>query len=297
MGQSVNANASSPTYQLARVSETSVKHGQICTNGLGCATGGDRSLGDFLQVTIDNEGAAVVSYVYDTSGNHQGGEDTGPDVISRQIAGRSLIAGDTVTQNGGPGRAEDSVTDPAGDAFYSANGSRTTASPNLDILGASLSEHSEETMTATINVKSLSTLSVSPTIGGPDASWMVRWTKVTPGKVGNGTIFYAGMDNNAGVGGTAKPSFFIGSTSCVPVNNPEEHCKYMTYPHTTAIQGSYNASTGVITLTFPQSDVQAPDNTKIFSVTAFTATSAIPQSSTTVFNLIDATAPFDHIVG
>ncbi len=34
----------------------SVKHGQICTNGIGCATGGDRSLGDFLQVTTDAPG-------------------------------------------------------------------------------------------------------------------------------------------------------------------------------------------------------------------------------------------------
>ena len=28
---------------IANVSETYVKHGQICTNGIGCATGGDRS--------------------------------------------------------------------------------------------------------------------------------------------------------------------------------------------------------------------------------------------------------------
>ena len=38
------------------MSEHPVKHGQICTNGLGCVTGGDRSLGDFLQVATDNRG-------------------------------------------------------------------------------------------------------------------------------------------------------------------------------------------------------------------------------------------------
>jgi hypothetical protein len=30
-----------------------------------------------------------VPYAFDTSGNHQGGEGTGPEVISRQIAGRT----------------------------------------------------------------------------------------------------------------------------------------------------------------------------------------------------------------
>ena len=73
----------------SNVSETYVKHGQICTNGLGCATGGDRSLGDFLQVTTDRQGAALVSYVFDTSGNSSAGEDAGPEVISRQTAGPS----------------------------------------------------------------------------------------------------------------------------------------------------------------------------------------------------------------
>ena len=50
MGQSLNANATESDLRDADVSESSVKHGQICTNGIGCATGGDRSLGDFLQV-------------------------------------------------------------------------------------------------------------------------------------------------------------------------------------------------------------------------------------------------------
>ena len=104
MGQSLNANASAPAYTTADVSETYVKHGQICTNGIGCATGGDRSLGDFLQVSIDGQGAALVSYVFDTSADSSAGEDAGPEVISRQISGPSLLASvDSVTQDGGPG--------------------------------------------------------------------------------------------------------------------------------------------------------------------------------------------------
>ena len=173
LGQSLNAHAASPTYQNQQVSEVPVKYGPICTNGIGCTTGGDRSLGDFLQVTTDAEGAALVSYVFDTSGNHQGGEDAGPTAISRQISGPGLLAGRTVTQDGGPGQASNSVTDPTGDAYYSANGSRIKASANLDLTAASMANGADDegakgTLIATIKVNSLVSLSASPTIGGPD---------------------------------------------------------------------------------------------------------------------------------
>ena len=299
LAQSLDAHASSPSYLNRQVSEVPVKYGPICTNGIGCTTGGDRSLGDFLEVTTDAEGAALVSYVFDTSGNHQGGEDAGPEAVSRQISGPGLFAGKTVTQDGGPGQASNSVTDPTGDAYYSANGSRTKASDNLDLTGASMAngrddEGARGTIIATIKVKSLASLTASPTIGGPDASWMIRWTSVDPGTVGNGLIYYAGMDNNAA--GTGTPTFFAGSTGCVPPNNPEEHCKYLTYPQTKAIKGSYNAKTGVITLTIPSELVHTHDGSRLYSVTAFTATSTTAQSATTLFNLIDSTTPFDYEV-
>ena len=122
---------------------------------------------------------------------------------------------------------------------------------------------------------------------------MIRWTRVSPGTVGNGLIYYAGMDNNAGSG---TPTFFEGTTGCVPPNNAEEHCKYLTYPQTNTIKGSYDAQTGVITLVLPSDLVHTGDSTQLYSVTAFSATSATPQSSTTFLNLIDSTAPFDYKV-
>lgn len=153
---------------------------------------------------------------------------------------------------------------------------------------------------ATIHVKSLSSLAVSPTIGGPDASWMVRWTMVTPGQTGNGDIFYAGMDNNAGAGGSGTPTFFDGNTASVPPPNPEEHAKYLTYPQTNVLSSStasYNAKTGVSTMHIPLADVgSSPAGTVLYSVTAFSATAPTPQSSTTLFNLTDATTPFDLTV-
>ena len=299
MAQSLNANVASPSFTLAPVSETYVKHGQICTNGLGCATGGDRSLGDYLQIANDNQGAALVSYVFDTSGNTSGGEDAGPVVISRQITGTSLLASaGTVSQGSGPGLATGSVTDPAGDAVYSGNGSSAPAGDNLDLTGASLAYNSNGTFTATIDVKSLATLAVSPTVGGPDASWMMRWTVVTPGQTGNGQIYYAGMDNNQGAGGSGTPTFFDGSTASIPPSNPTQHAKYLPYPQTKLMtHASYDPATGKITMTFPLSDVgNPPVGTTLYSVTAFSATSATPQSATTIFSLTDASTPFDAAV-
>ncbi len=296
LGQSLDANSGSPSYGIANVSEGYVKHGQICTNGLGCATGGDRSLGDFLQVTTDGQGAALVSYVFDTSANSSAGEDAGPEVISRQISGPSLLTG-SVSQGAGPGVPMGSVGDPAGDADYSANGTRQPGGDNLDLTGASLANGDGE-LDATIKVKNLASLTPSGSAGGSDASWIMRWTDVRPGTTGNGHIYYAGMDNNQGAGGSGKPSFFAGDTAGIPPSNSAEHTKYMAFPQTHPISGSYNASTGTITLKIPLSDVGSPAyGTPLYSVTAFTATAPTPQSSSTLFNLIDAASPFDLVIG
>jgi hypothetical protein len=301
MGQSLDAYSKRPSYSFARVSESSVKYGIICTNGLGCATGGDRSLGDFLQVTTDCHGAALVSYVFDTSGNTSGGENAGPTVISRQISGPSLFASvGRVTRGRGPGRPMYSVKEPEGPVWYSANGTRTRASNNLDLTGASLVNGPHHTLVATIKVASLKSLSASASIGGPDASWLLRWTLVRPHTTGNGLIFFAGMDNNAGAGGSGTPSFFVGKTAGIPPANPAEHTKYMTFPQTILLkksQAGYSAKTGEIILRIPLADVGKPKRGSwLYSVTAFTATSTSPQSATTLFNQIDATTPFDVIV-
>jgi hypothetical protein len=301
MGQSLNASATSPSYATSDVSETFIKHGQICTNGLGCATGGDRSLGDFLQVSTDAQGAAVVSYVFDTSNDTAAGEDTGPEVIARQISGPGLLANSTVGQGSGPGVPMGSATDPTGDDDYSANGSRTAAGDNLDLTGATLANGENNTLIATIHVKSLASLTAKSGLGGADASWILRWTVVTPGKTGNGHIYYVGMDNNAGIGGSGNPTFFDGDTAGLPPANAAEHTKYMTFPKTHVLNGSqasYDKSSGVITIQVPLSDVGSPTaGAALFSGTAFSATSTTPQSASTLFNVIDSTTPLELVIG
>jgi hypothetical protein len=193
------------------------------------------------------------------------------------------------------------VSDLSGDAYYSANGTRTAAPSNLDLTGASLANGAGNTLIATINVRSLKSLTVPPSLGGPDASWLMRWTVVKPGATGNGDIYYAGMDNNAGAGGSGSPTFFAGDTAGIPPANPAEHTKYLAYPQSHLLNGSqasYDANTGTITMTIPRSDVGNPPNgTVLYSIAAFSATSTTPQSAGTLFNLIDATPTYELVVG
>ncbi len=305
MGESLNAHSAHPTYRAARVSEGPVKSGQICTNGIGCVSGGDRSLGDFLEISPDTTGAAVVSFVFDTTQDSADGEEAGPEAISRQISGPSLFASaGPVTQGRGPGLAMGSVRDPARDDFYSAGGTLTPGGSNLDLTGASLANGRHRTLVAKIHVRSLASLTPASGLGGSDASWILRWTVVHPGKNSggyqlNGHVYYLGMDDNAG--GSGKPSFFAGDTSAIPPpGNAADHTKYFTFPQSTILaakQASYNRKTGVITFRAPLKDVGNPANgTRLYSATAFTATASSPQSANTLFNQIDATPPFELVI-
>jgi hypothetical protein len=307
MGESLNAHSAHPKYRTAKVSEGPIKSGQLCTNGIGCLTGGDRSLGDFLEISPDPTGAAVVSFVYDTTQDSSDGEEAGPEAISRQISGPSLFASvGRVKQGRGPGRATGHVKDPAKDDFYSAGGTLTPGGSNLDLTGASLANGRHRTLVARIRVRSLKSLTPSSSAGGADASWILRWTVVHRGKTSggdqlNGHVYYVGMDDNAGAGGPGTPSFFAGDTSAIPPpGNTADHTKYFTFPQSRLLskkQAAYNKKTGVITFRVPLKDVGNPRNgTRLYSATAFTSTASSPQSANTLFNQIDATPPFELVI-
>ncbi|MGN6474625.1 MAG: hypothetical protein ACTHK4_13390, partial [Mycobacteriales bacterium] len=98
VGQSINALSDHPTFKVSTVSEHPIKYGPICTQGTACLiSGGDRSLGDFLEVSHDARGAMVFAYVDDTSNTFNTGtdgvEENGPPVIVKQIHGPGLIKG------------------------------------------------------------------------------------------------------------------------------------------------------------------------------------------------------------
>ncbi len=85
MVQSLNALDAKPAFTQTRVSEKPIHIGQVCTAGIACAVGGDRSLLDFIEVQLDPQGLANVAWTENANGARH-------VAFSRQVAGPSLYA-------------------------------------------------------------------------------------------------------------------------------------------------------------------------------------------------------------
>jgi len=302
MGLSLDANTAKPHYQVATVSEHPIKYGSICTAGLGCTlNGGDRSLGDFLEVGHDDSGRLYESFVDDTSNvvtapTNPAGDfaDNGPPVVARQIAGPSLDAStDVITGPGaGPGVPYAAVTDPSGDAVLPALGQRTPAGDNLDLLGSSLSRDANG-LVLTMKVKDLSALTVAPTAGGTTGEWITRFTTYDPGTPGNGSIYYAGMESIAG----GAPTFFVGRPDAA--QPPASLQVNLAYDYSTLVKGNVDPKTGTITIHVPFTDLgKHGPKTKLYSAQSFTATTLATLQSNPegIFNVVDQTTPYDYVI-
>jgi hypothetical protein len=287
MAQSLNvivngAPNPAPSFTTTQVSEVSNHFGAICTMGLGCTTGGDRGLLDFLSVTVGLKGEANVVWADAVNSNFIGGTSSALIAFNRQIAGPSLYANVGLVKGSAPASGSASGSP---DAFYSANGTTTPASPNLVINSASVTMPDSQHYRFKMNVQNLSTLAVLPTLGGTDAVWMVRWEVPDPN--GAGHTYFAAMESDAG----RVPSFFDGEMSSINTT----HAKFLTYPGAHSIQGSFTmGSPGVITLNVPVADVGGNSKATLLSITGLTVTQATASSTgDTIFNPIDATVPFD----
>lgn len=304
MSQSLDALSAAPSFTRTTVSEHPVKYGPICTSGLNCTvTGGDRSLGDYLQVGHDSRGAAVVAFVDDTSNAYSTGAgptgqvaNTGPSVVSRQVGGPSLFTavGTVPGAGAGPSTPYATTTDPTGDADYSANSQRTAAGDNLDLTGATLSDDGT-TLTAVMSLKSLASLQVNPAAGGTTGEWITRFTTYNAGATpGNGHIYYLGMESVAG----QAPTFFAGDTKRTRL--------FMTYQQEIPATGSVDTTAGTVTVKVPLAALAGAGGadaltagSTLYSATAFTATTAATLKSDPegLFNLTDATTPVDYTLG
>lgn len=60
--QSVNALSTTPGFTSPMMAASQAKLGAICTGGSNCSA--DRELGDFMSVTSDSQGNALISYVH-----------------------------------------------------------------------------------------------------------------------------------------------------------------------------------------------------------------------------------------
>ncbi|HET6910493.1 MAG TPA: hypothetical protein VFH54_14235, partial [Mycobacteriales bacterium] len=293
VGESLDALSAHPHWSVTTVSEHPIKYGPICTQGTTCEVSmGDRSLGDFLEVNHDASGALVLSYVDDTSNTYSTGPtgaiaENGPSVVVRQIAGPSLIAGTIHGPGRGAGAPWNSVTDATGDDDYSANDLRQPAGPNLDLTAAAIKQDAKG-LVITMRVKSLASLLVTPNLGGSTGEWITRFTTYNPHTPGNGHIYYAGMESVAG----ATPRFFAGDTAPTSIIGEQVS---MLFDSSTAVPGAVQG--GTITIHVPWSAIGGHKRGNVlYSATAFTATTVgtLAGNPAGVFNLTDATPPFDY---
>ncbi|HVV77661.1 MAG TPA: hypothetical protein VHC43_16700 [Mycobacteriales bacterium] len=311
VGESINALSARPTFKVSTVSEHPIKFGPICTQGTACLiSGGDRSLGDFLEVSNDARGALALSYVDDTSNTYATGtdgiEENGPPVVVRQIHGPALIKGKGNPSgfiNGpgkGPGVPMNHVTDPAGDDVYSANGALTPAGTALDLRDARISVNKARTgLIVKMRINPQSGLDVPAAAGGTTGEWITRFTTYNPGTPGNGHVYYAGMQSILG----GKPTFYLGDTASPnPVALANLQLSMM-FSSETKAQGSYDSGSGVITIKVPFSAVPGvARHATLYSATAFSGTTLGelgPANATGVggeINQTDATEPFDVVV-
>jgi hypothetical protein len=293
VAQSIDALAATPHYNVVTASEHPIKYGPICTAGTTCTVSmGDRSLGDYLNLGVAQDGGLALVYVDDTSNSFSTGPtgaiaENGPPVYQHQIGGPTMIAGKT------PRGAlpVDTVADPSGDTFYSANATRTPAGDNLDLTGASITEDAKG-LVVTMKVKALESLQVNPTAGGTTGTWITRFTTYNPATPGNGHIYYAGMESVAG----QAPRFFDGD---VAAPNPAGVQVSMVFDSAKATTGDYKPN-GTITLHVPFADIPgAKSGQKLYSATAFTGTAvgSLSGNPLGVINVTDQTPPYDHVVG
>jgi hypothetical protein len=90
--QSAQADAPDGKFVESLVTPDVIHVGTMCTNGLLCLAGGDRSRGDFFEMTLDARGLPVVAWVKDSTYPGGGALEFGTVMASVASAGTPLRA-------------------------------------------------------------------------------------------------------------------------------------------------------------------------------------------------------------
>jgi hypothetical protein len=260
-----NANTANPTIYQAQASQHPTHYGQICTSGTLCvATGGDRTMADFLTIQTDNKGAMRIIY-NDTTNQHHGASV----FVASQINGPSLFG---TALSGTP--SVNSVTDRTGDAQY-PHRDPSGPGPNydaLDIKGVAV-DAGEENITVTLTISDLNATKIIP--GADSVVWMARWQSKSVGDFNEESyrVYYAQAVSTLG----GDPEFFYGTS--IAVAGPEagcttttpQTCKLMQYPAGESTTGTFDPDTGTITIVVPREGVGTPPvGSTLYSITGYT---------------------------
>jgi len=193
-----------------------MQFGPICLLGTGCITAqGNRNVADFFEVSVDHNGAAVISYDDNSNNllqsgapsNVQAADHAGAGVITmaRQTTGLGLLGTSVPAACSGPSPCPWSLStpnyqsstpttgmsDPTGDGKYPVIGG--TNLPGMDLTGNALSlSNSSSTLTVTMKAADLSSAALAnvfnPATGVPGSSvvtYVTRW--LMPSAAGAGT--------------------------------------------------------------------------------------------------------------
>jgi hypothetical protein len=278
VGVITKATTKGPTIAIQPFTEKPMHYGQVCTGGIGCSTGGDRTMADYFAVSLDRDGA--LRFVYnDTTSQHHGAHL----FEVRQLKGATL-KGSKVNRP----LPLNPVTDPSGDArwpHFSPTGAGANQS-QLDLTGVALSRPDAQTLRVRMSVASLSTLAPPP--GKANAVWLTRFLSLSTGNHGEEAyrIFGVGVESAGG----GAPSFFVASTTCTETT--PGNCKLVSYGKGTPVQGSRDGNSWVVDV--PLSALGSPVGPTLFSVTGLTFGR---NADTDVYADVDAAQAFDFALG
>jgi hypothetical protein len=289
--QTLNGTNAAPTFTTPILaSEHDIHRGSMFT--LIGGQNGSRALGDFLNLRIGLQGEAVISY---SDSNNQ--DLLAKAMVVRQNGGSGVYAGVAVS---GSAAAVNSVTDPAGDATFDADGNTSANQPNLDILASSVSMPDPQHYRITMKVADLTSLAPAPATGNTDTDlvWLTQWLAPSSTDPNGGKNFFVYMESTNG----GAPTFWAGESAEVQGGGG----LFFSYPGATQVAGSYKpGAPGTITITVPLSAVTVAGaiDRKLYSVTASTMTLPVPANSVPVvigvggslFNLIDVAQPYDFV--
>ncbi len=285
--QVTGADTASPSFSTpVRVSQHPNHNGGICTMGIGCTTGGDRSLADFFQVDVNKAGGADVIFA-DTSNNSNTSASGNQSALvdeARQISGSTLFG----TTLSGANTTCTAVTttpcqaDGTGDARYEANSMVNNSVLKLDITGSSLNISPTDTtkLDVRMNIADLSSLPSAADANATDfganntyVDYLTSWNYHVPGNGqaqfdSTGNIYYAYLEVNRATGAVTA---YDGATCGIIAGTRD---KFLVYPGQNVIASSINkgvGAAGTIDLYVPRADVGNPaDGAALYSVTAHT---------------------------
>jgi sugar lactone lactonase YvrE len=208
------------TWDVSTASDHVIHSGSICIGGLNCnLNGGDRTLLDFFQVSIDpTNGAADIAYADDHAA-------PGKAVLyfTRQCTGPSATTGNTLVNDcvappppapkpQGTTCPGPQIVDLAGDAPNNYPGGSGQNMDNLDIENASFGSSSGS---ANIDVKlTVKDLEAPPTADNPNftsAQWTVYWQQAGTANAPGGSTWWFAQASTTGQGGNAAVTFSDGT--------------------------------------------------------------------------------------